>query len=190
MHHDRGAGAPVIRIMDSEEFTAVRELEIGAFDGDPAIGPLLDALHDSWAWEDRLSFVAEADDELVGHVLYSHGFLDAPPRLVDVLILGPIGVRPDLQRSGIGSRLIRESLAVVAGRNEPLVFLEGHPGYYPRFGFERAVDLGFSPPSVRIPPDAFMVYRLASCEPWMTGALVYPDAFWRTDAVGLRAPAD
>ena len=23
-------------------------------------------------------------------------------------------------------------------------------------------------------------------EPWMTGALVYPDAFWRFDPVGLR----
>ena len=31
-----------------------------------------------------------------------------------------------------------------------------------------------------------MVYPLPRYEPWMTGTLVYPDAFWRTDAVGLR----
>jgi putative acetyltransferase len=66
------------------------------------------------------------------------------------------------------------------------VFLEGHPTYYPRFGFGQAGDQGFVAPSLRIPREAFMVYPLPSYEPWMTGTLVYPDAFWRTDAVGLR----
>jgi putative acetyltransferase len=79
---------------------------------------------------------------------------------------------------------------VLAGRNEPLVFLEGHPTYYPRFGFRRAIDMGFAAPSVRIPSDAFMVYPLPCYESWMTGALVYPDAFWRNDAVGLRPPSE
>jgi len=49
-----------------------------------------------------------------------------------------------------------------------------------------AAEHGFVAPSVRVPTDAFMVYRLPTYEPWITGALVYPDAFWRTDAVGLR----
>jgi putative acetyltransferase len=31
-----------------------------------------------------------------------------------------------------------------------------------------------------------MVYPLPAYEPWMTGAVIYPDAFWRTDTVGLR----
>ena len=66
------------------------------------------------------------------------------------------------------------------------MFLEGHPGYYPRFGFVRAGELGFVAPSVRIPAAAFMVQTLPRYEPWMTGALVYPDSFWRVDAVGLR----
>jgi putative acetyltransferase len=188
MHDEQAAGAATIRTMDPDGFSAVRALAIAAFDGDPSIGVLLDALHDSWAWEDDLSFVAVLDGEIVGHVLYTHAFLDAPAGLVDVLVLGPIGVRPDLLRMGIGSALIRHSLAALEQRGVPLVFLEGHPGYYPRFGFERAGSLGFIAPSVRIPDDAFMVYRLAGWEEWMTGALVYADAFWRADAVGLRAP--
>ena len=176
----------VVRTMEPGEFDAMRQLSVAAFGGDPVIGDLLDALHESWAWDDNLSYIAERDGELVGQVLYTHAILDAPPRLQDVLVLSPIGVRPDLQRHGIGTDLITSTLSVIGQRSEPLVFLEGHPTYYPRFGFRRAADLGFVAPSVRIPRDAFMVYPLPRYEPWMTGTLIYPDAFWRTDAVGLR----
>jgi putative acetyltransferase len=176
----------VVRVMAANEYAAVRELSMTAFGNDAQIGELLDALRSSWAWDDELSFVATVDGQLVGQVLYTHAMLDAVPRLVDVLVLGPIGVRPDVQRVGIGSALITRSLATLAQRSEPVVFLEGHPTYYPRFGFEQGDRLGFSAPSVRIPPEAFMAYRLPSYEPWMTGALVYSDAVWRVDAVGLR----
>ena len=176
----------VVRVMRNDEFDAMRQLARVAFGGDERIVRLLDTLRASWAWEDALSFVAVLDGSIVGQVLYSHAFLDAPTSLVDVLVLSPVGVRPDLQNAGIGSQLIIESLAALATRTEPLVFLEGHPDYYPRFGFRPGGTLGFAAPSVRIPPPAFMVYPLPKYEPWMTGALVYPDAFWRTDTVGLR----
>lgn len=172
--------------MEPEEFGTVRALSIAAFGDDPDIGRLLDLLRASWAWIDELSFVAERSGELVGQVSYSRAVLDAPERLVDVLVLSPIGVRADLRRQGIGSALITESLRVVRSRPEPLVFVEGHPSYYPRFGFLPARALGFTPPSARIPDAAFMVHPLPGHEPTMTGALVYPDAFWRADAVGLR----
>lgn len=174
--------------MAPDEFASVRALSVSAFgNDDERIDELLDALRESSAWEDGLSFVAEQDGELVGHVLYTHALLDTPRQMVDVLVLSPLGVRPDLQRRGIGSALVRETLATLADRrSEPLVFLEGHPSYYPRFGFAPARPLGFAAPSVRIPFLAFMVHRLPRHEPWMTGALVYPDAFWRCDAVGLR----
>jgi putative acetyltransferase len=172
--------------MAPDEFEATRALSIAAFGGDQHIGVLLDALRASWAWDDSLSFVAEHDGEIVGHVLYTRAILDAPQALQEVLVLSPVGVRPDVQRSGIGSALITTTLRQLRDRAEPLVFLEGHPLYYPRFGFVRASDYGFVAPSVRIPSDAFMVYRLPAYEASMTGALVYPDAFWRAGAVGLR----
>lgn len=175
-----------VRVMAPHEYTAVRELSMAAFGGEQSLGELLDALRSSWAWDDGLSFVADDDGELVGHVLYTRSLLDTLPRLVEVLVLGPVGVRPDLQRSGIGSQLITRSLEVVAARSEPLVFLEGHPTYYPRFGFEQGAPLGLVAPSLRIPPESFMARRLPGYEPWMTGTLVYPDAVWRADAVGVR----
>jgi len=172
--------------MRPDEFEAMKEVSVAAFGDDPQIGLLLDLLRESWSWIDQLSFVAERDGELVGHVLYTKALLDARERLVEVLLLSPVGVRPDLQNQGIGSQLIRESLEPVSKRDEPLVFLEGSPDFYPRFGFERASTRGFEAPSARIPDAAFMVYRLPRYQPWMKGSLVYPDAFWRTDSVGLR----
>jgi putative acetyltransferase len=95
-------------------------------------------------------------------------------------------VDPPVQRQGIGSALVRAALDGAARSGAPAVFLEGSPDYYPRFGFEPAGTRGFTPPSVRIPEVAFQVVVLPAWEPWMTGALVYPEAFWAADLVGLR----
>ena len=171
--------------MRPDEYASVRKLSVSAFDDD-TIGELLDDLHDSWAWEDSLSFVAVQESELIGHVLYSRAFVDAPARMLDVLVLSPIAVAPQHQRRGVGGTMITRTFEQLASRAEPLVFLEGSPRYYPRFGFESASSLGFTSPSERIPDAAFMVRLLPPYEPWMRGRLVYSDAFWRNDAVGLR----
>jgi len=173
--------------MRDDEFEAVRRLEVAAFGDDESIGVLLDALRASWAWEPELSIVAERDSEICAHVLFTRAILDAPDRIVDVLVLSPVGVRPDLQHQGIGTAMIKQALAGLArDRSEPAVFLEGNPRYYARFGFEPAVPIGFRRPSLRIPEPAFQVFRLPTFDTSLAGTLVYPDAFWRTDSVGLR----
>lgn len=164
----------------------VRAVVADAFPHDPAVPELVDALRASRHWIDGLSFVAEVDGRLVGHILFSRGLLDAPRRLVQVLVLSPVSVVTAHQRRGIGSGLIRHGLDTVRARPEPLVFLEGDPAYYARFGFEAAGPHGFRRPSLRIPEAAFQVIRQPSHEAWMTGTLVYPQAFWDLDCVGLR----
>lgn len=168
-----------------DEVEAVDAMVIAAFGEDKLRGLLRD-LRCSDAWIDGLSFVAELDGEIVGHVLFTRSLLDAPSRLVDVLVLSPLAVRADLQGRGIGSALVRHALAEVQKRPEPAVFLEGSPRYYPRFGFVPGGDLGFRKPSLRIPDPAFQVVTQPTYEPWMTGTLVYAEAFWRNDCVGLR----
>jgi putative acetyltransferase len=154
--------------------------------GDEVVARLKDALVASPAGVDGLSFVAEADGAVVGHVLYTRNLLDAPPRLVDVLVLSPVAVAPAHQGQGIGSELIRRTLESLVDSEFPLVFLEGSPRFYPRFGFVAAGDLGFRKPSLRIPDAAFQVLPLRAHEPWMTGTLVYDQLFWQLDCVGLR----
>src|SRR3954449_10590262 len=56
------------------------------------------------------------DGSPVGQVLYTHAFLDAPSRLVDVLVLSPVGIRPDRQRQSIGTRLIMDTLRMLSTR--------------------------------------------------------------------------
>jgi putative acetyltransferase len=92
-----------------------------------------------------------------------------------------MSVRPDRQRIGIGSRLIRELLSRAQDAGEPAVMVEGIAAYYPRFGFERASALGFIAPHPKIPDAAFMVKRLPGYEAALAGRIVYPAAF---DALG------
>ena len=121
-------------------------------------------------------------------LLFSPSLLDAPKRLLPVQVLSPIGVVPARQNQGVGTALIRRGLELLSERDVPLVFLEGAPGYYSRFGFEPGAAHGFRKPSLRIPDAAFQVLRLPTYESWMTGTLVYAEAFWRHDAVGRRDP--
>ncbi len=138
----------------------------------------------------RLSLVAIADDRVVGHVLFTRGLLDARARLANVQVLSPLAVIGIYRCRGIGSELVRRGVAILGDRRVPLVFLEGDPDYYARLGFVPAGPLGFGKPSLRIPDAAFQVLTLPAYAPWMTGTLVYSEAFWRHDLVGLREPAD
>lgn len=179
----------VLREERPGEEEAVRAVVEDAF-GKAVVGELVDAFRQSPDWLPGLSFVAELDGAIVGHILFTRSLLDAPRRLVDVLVLSPVSVASANQGRGIGSALIRHGLAQVRDRSEPLIFLEGAPGYYARFGFEPGESLGFRRPSLRIPEPAFQVIRQPSWEPWMTGTLVYSRVFWDLDCVGLRDGAE
>jgi putative acetyltransferase len=166
---------------------AVEEVVTTAFGG-PEVPALLRDLRGDHCWR-GLSFVATDDGgEVVGHVAYTGAWVDAPDRLVDVLVLSPLSVRPEAQRRGVGRALVETSLDALGDRPEPVVFLEGDPAYYQRLGFEPAGGRGFVRPSVRIPEAAFQLRPLAAYDAALHGALVYPDVFWRHDAVGLREP--
>jgi putative acetyltransferase len=177
----------VLRAERPGEESEVRAVVEAAFVAEPVVGQLVDALRGSDDWLPGLSFVAEQHGAIVGHILFTRSLLDAPRRLVDVLVLSPVSVAPEYQGRGIGTALIRHGLDEVRRlAGEPLVFLEGAPGFYRRFGFEPAEPLGFRRPSLRIPEPAFQVVQLPPWEPWMTGTLVYSRVFWDLDCVGLR----
>lgn len=175
-----------IRPAGSGEAAAVRRVVEAAFGDDE--GEVVADLVDTLARGPRVraSLVAEMGDVVVGHVQLNHGWLDAEERLVDVLVLSPLSVVPPRQGRGVGAELVTAAVEAADEQGSPAVFLEGSPDYYARFGFERASGHGFVRPSPRIPDAAFQVRLLSAYEPWMRGPLVYCDAFWQHDAVGLR----
>lgn len=177
----------LIREERPDDHDQVRRLQTAAFaqQGD-RVADLVDALRKGLSPTNGLSLVATDSEMVVGHVMFTRSLLDAPARLVDVQVLSPVGVLPEHQRQGIGSMLITTGLDMLNARGVPLVFLEGSPGYYRRFGFVAGADLGFRKPSLRIPDAGFQVKVLDAYETWMTGTLVYSQAFWDLDLVGLR----
>jgi putative acetyltransferase len=95
------------------------------------------------ATDPQISLVAEDDrGDVVGHVLFTPVAIRSSPVSSRAIGLGPMGVRPDAQRRGVGSALVKKGLAACRGIREPVVFVLGHRAYYPRFGFRPAWDLG------------------------------------------------
>lgn len=175
-----------VRREQERDADAVRAVHLAAFGGDHG-RVVADLVDDLRAIPGCISLVAD-DGDVVGHLMFTTSLLDAPSRLVEVQVLSPVGVLPAAQGRGVGSAMIRHGLELLREQAVPLVFLEGAPSYYERFGFEPGGELGFRKPSLRIPDPGFQVLRLPTYEPWMTGTLVYSEVFWRHDAVGLREP--
>ena len=51
------------------------------------------------------------------------------------LAVAPLSVVPDRQAEGIGGSLMRHLIATARDERVDVLFLLGHPAYYPRFGF-------------------------------------------------------
>jgi putative acetyltransferase len=127
---------------------AVREVHRAALTregNDPPIETaLLDRLRADPGWLPRLSLVAVVKGEVVGHVVATRATLE--PSTTPVLGLAPLGVLPRLQRRGLGTALVHALLAAAEARDETLVGVLGEPGYYGRFGFVTATEVGVAPP--------------------------------------------
>lgn len=172
-----------IRDERPDDRLAVQEVLAASFTSEPEVVSLWSDLREV---PGTTSLVAERDGGLVGHVGLTVGWVDAIDRLVPVQVLSPLSVHPTHQRLGIGGRLVAAALQRAEALGAPALFLEGDPAYYSRLGFEPGRAHGFTPPSARIPGAGFQVVLLTAYEPSISGALVYPDVFWRHDAVGLR----
>lgn len=80
-----------------------------------------------------LSLVATLDDRLAGHILYTRCSLE--PGGHSAALLGPLCAAPDLQKQGVGSRLVQEGLKKLSAWQAGKVLVLGDPAYYGRFGF-------------------------------------------------------
>lgn len=163
------------------DYAAVRDVVGRAFDREEVVD-LVERIRSSPNYVPELSFVAERDGKVVGHVMLSYVDLVGEQSAHRILTLSPLSVAPEEQGRGIGGSLVRTAVTKADERGEPLVVLEGSPLYYPRFGFRPAKELGISvhlPDGV--PEEAAMVHPLTSYDPSVRGVVAYPPAFDRVN---------
>ena len=105
-------------------------------------------------------------------MICTRGHVDAAP----VLGLGPLSVRPDHQRRGVGLALVHSVLGAADALGEPLVALLGSPAYYGRYGFRPGTDHGITAPDPAY-GGYFQVRTLSAYEPTLRGAFAYATPF-------------
>lgn len=143
-----------IRPAAPDDYAAIRAVTKAAFDtstGDEA------GIIEGVRAEGRVlvELVAEADGEVVGHILFNRMRTDPP---LAVAGLGPLGVAPAHQSTGIGSALSRAGIDACRAAGMEAVVVLGHPPYYPRFGFSAEAAAKIASPFAGRP--AFMALAL------------------------------
>jgi putative acetyltransferase len=163
-----------IRCETPLDYPAIAQVNTFAFEGDNE-ARLVEKIRLSPGYIPELSMVAEVQDIVVAHILFSYIDLVGEEKL-QVLGLAPLAVLPQFQRRGIGSLLVQTGLEAADARGEAIVVVLGHPHFYCRFGFQPSVNYGIVSPFA-VPEDAFMVKPLQNYQHRYQGKVVYPPAF-------------
>jgi putative acetyltransferase len=163
-----------IRSETIRDYPAIAKVNALAF-GQENEAKLVEEIRHSHRYIPELSLVAEVEDAVVAHILFSYIDLVGEETL-QVLGLAPMAVLPHFQRQGIGSALVQAGLEIANARTEAIVIVLGHPPFYTRFGFEPSVNYGIESP-FPVPKEFFMVKPLQSYQENYKGKVVYPSAF-------------
>ncbi len=151
-----------IRQTEKSDLEDILLVERTAFGSEEEAKLVSDLLSDSSA-EPIVSLLAFQADQPIGHILFTNAIFD-PTQPVTACILAPLAVISEFQNKGIGRKLIERGIIILARMGIDLVFVLGHPTYYPKSGFEPAIPFGFDAP-YPIPEknhDAWMVRALSS----------------------------
>lgn len=167
-----------IRQETNDDFKKVYELNINAF-GQDSEAKLVDALRKNpIVFVPELSIVATVNNIIVGHILFTKIHIkDDSGNLHESLGLAPMAVKTELQKKGIGGRLIRNGLNTARDLGFKSVIVLGHQHYYPRFGFKPAAIWNIKAP-FDVPADVFMAIELEKAGlKNIEGTVVYPKEF-------------
>ena len=154
----------------------IHELNRMAFEG-PGEARVVDLLRGHC--DPFLSIVAEINGQIVGHVLFTPvQLIPDKGETLQGMGLAPLAVHPDFQNQGIGTILCKAGLEEMQASGTPFVVVLGHPSYYPRFGFEPAVQFNLRSAHEEVPDDAFMVkvFRPQKLE-GLSGVVYYRQEF-------------
>lgn len=91
----------------------------------------------------ELDCVLEEDGRIAAHIMYCRsGYTTDEGEKIDMVLFGPVSVRPDRQGCGLGSAIIRHTMELARDMGFGAVIISGNPAYYRRFGFVPAARYG------------------------------------------------
>lgn len=125
-----------------------------------------------------LSLVAEVDEKIIGHAMFTRLVIKSDEKEYESLALAPVSVLPSHQKKGVGSALIKEGLKIARELGYKSVIVLGHDTYYPRFGFKPASTWGIKPP-FDVADSVFMALELEDGSlSDVKGTVIYPKEFF------------
>jgi putative acetyltransferase len=167
-----------IRSETLEDGPAIAEVTARAF-GKEREARMVEAIRRSDGYVPELSFVAELEGRIVGHMMLSYVGLRRRRE-------AGAGARPDERHAGEAApgrrfRSDPRGAAPCRGARRAAVLVLGHATYYPRFGFRPARKLGITLPDPSVGDEFFMALALRAYDPTLRGRVVFPPAFTDED---------
>ncbi|KAF1076204.1 GNAT family N-acetyltransferase [Halodesulfovibrio sp. MK-HDV] len=121
-----------IRKTSASDLSEIMRVEEEAF-GYPKEANLVRALLNDQTAEPGLSLLAFDGDEAIGHIMFTAVKIGGNDIVAS--ILAPLAVVPKSQKKGVGGKLINAGLDLLREAGVSIVFVLGHPTYYPKYGF-------------------------------------------------------
>lgn len=152
----------LIRPTTPDEADAIAAVHRAAFGADLEADLARDLMLDD-AFVGSLSFAAEEDNRLIGHVLFTRAWLNRDDGLpgFPLLLLAPLAVVPEAQHRGVGTTLVEAAITLARESGEVGILVFGDPKLYERFGFVQAGPSGVRPPHAAEPMWGWLVLELA-----------------------------
>ena len=158
-----------IRQSTKADLQTVMRVEREAFGYDKEAELVRDLLADPSA-RPLISLLAFEGGQAVGHILFTAARLERADPEPTISLLAPLAVLPDFQNRGVGGKLIEHGLELLREAGVEVVFVLGHPGYYPRHGFQPAGVHGLDAP-YPIPPEHAGAWMVQELRPGMIGTV-------------------
>lgn len=133
---------------------------------------LVNSLRNSKNFIPELSLVAIRDNKVVGYILFTKVKIGK----YEELALAPLGILPEYQRKGIGSRLIKEGHKIAKKLGYHYSIVLGSEKYYPKFGYIPAIEYKIQAP-FEVPKENFMAIKLNNTDTEIKGIVEYAKEF-------------
>jgi putative acetyltransferase len=124
---------------DTSDFSAVKSLLDNAFD-EPNQGENFSSIGKTEGADSYLRFVAKDGNAVIGYLGYAIRTMQVFGQTFAAASIGPVAVSPNVQQSGIGGFLMTETLKQMKLNGIEIVYIQGIPDYYQRFGFIKYLD--------------------------------------------------